>query len=243
MHLPRFYHRDLATGVLELDTGQSRHALASLRLRPGDPVELFDGRGGVARGKLAAESDKLPKKRRIAHVAVDQITHVPSASQPLTLVVAGCKGPRLGWMIEKLTELDVAAILLTDFDRSVVRVGDAHLDKLSLIAIEASKQCGRAWLPDIQRRSDLRSALAQLLGTALLIAEPAADVPHLAAWLQRQAPPRSSTAGVIGPEGGFSPEELEMLHTFGGRPVRLAPTTLRVETAAVAFAACWAASV
>ena len=148
MSLPRFYHEPLRPGELTLEPAEARHAAGARRLGAGDQVELFDGQGQVAIATL------LPTEARRARsgalrVLVSEVSRAPPPSAQLTLIVAACKGPRLTWMVEKCTELGVARILLADFERSVVRVGEAHLDKLRRTAIEACKQCRRAWLPEL----------------------------------------------------------------------------------------------
>ncbi len=246
---PWFFCPQLKTGRIELDDAESLHALGSLRLRPGEPLVLFDGQGHVAHGTLLpadAETNISAGRKPRRHgtprviVEVEHIEDMPPASRTLTLLVAGCKGPRLAWLVEKCTELGVTRIVLADFERSVVRAGEAHVEKLRRTAIEACKQCGRAWLPEITAGDTLPQFLTRDVPPALLLADPGAEAQPLAVWLAQHAG-LAHVAVVIGPEGGLTPAEIELCAHYGAARVRLAEHVLRVETAALAVAANWAA--
>lgn len=251
MSLPRLFCPDLTAPVVALSAEESRHALRSLRLRPGDAVELFDGRGTVALARLVAPGGAMRGSRAGVHARasarIEQRTGVAEPQEVLTLVVAGCKGARLDWLVEKCTELGVSSLLLTTFERSVVRCGPQHAVRLRRTALEACKQCRREWLPRIDACVDLSAALAQCRGE-LLIAHPAPFAQPIGQWLaSRCTLPRSShelarqMTAVIGPEGGLTDSELERLRQAGGQMVSLGDHTLRVETAAMALVANWAA--
>jgi 16S rRNA (uracil1498-N3)-methyltransferase len=241
---PRFYCPGLTPGTVTLSQVETRHALVSLRLRAGEVLTLFDGRGHVAHGTLEAERDRASdtgKRRKVrAVVTVRDVQTVPRPQRTLTLIVAASKGPRLTWMVEKLTELGVTRIVLADFECSVVHAGETHVEKLRRTAIEACKQCGRAWLPEIESGIALRDSVAPAGADHLLITHPDERAPSLGVWLREHAG-GTHLAVVVGPEGGLTPTELEMLETAGGLPARLGDHILRVETAAVAVAANWAA--
>ncbi len=165
VHEPWLFCPDLRTGPLVIDDTEARHALGSLRLRAGDALTLFDGRGHIARAALAIHESPTAaarahqsKRRQGAAVVVESISDVPAQDRTLTLLVAACKGPRLDWLIEKCTELGVTRIVLTEFARSVVHTGPQHTEKLRRTAIEACKQCGRAWLPLIETGVTLANA-------------------------------------------------------------------------------------
>jgi 16S rRNA (uracil1498-N3)-methyltransferase len=238
----RFYCAALAPGVITLDEAESRHALQSLRLRPGDEVMLFDGRGRLAHGILQPE-ETLGTRRshRSARLAVARVLCEPPPTRTLTLIVAGCKGPRLTWMIEKLTELGATRIVIAEFERSVVHVSKSHVAKLGRTAVEAAKQSQRVWLPEIICGVTLAETIHEQDADAMLIAHPAADVPVLAARLHGRELSEQRVTAVVGPEGGLTEAELRMLSEANGELVRLAPNVLRVETAAVSIAANWAA--
>ncbi len=247
MHTPWFYCPVLHAGLVELDEDQARHAQHSLRLRPGDKLTVFDGRGRVAEGTLqepattAAKARRHGRKTTLAHsVCVDEPKHIPASRHSLSLIVAACKGARLDWLVEKCTELGVANICLCDFERSVVHVGAQHVERLTRVAIEACKQCRRAWLPHLQIAASVRQAWEERQQSHLLVAHPDPAARRLGDYLWSLHPQLSRITVVIGPEGGLSPNELDSLSVAGAQTVRLAEYILRVETAAVAVAATWA---
>jgi 16S rRNA (uracil1498-N3)-methyltransferase len=236
------YCPTLQPGRNSLSASESQHAAQSLRLRPSDTVTLFDGLGHVGRGVLvsdppAAARPARSRQRKAPAVLVDAVETVPPPARTLTLIVPGCKGPRLDWLIEKGTELGVSRFILADFERSVVHVGPQHVGKLARTAIEACKQCHRARLPQIETVGSLAEALRAVAGETLLVAHMDAHAPTFA---QKSGPPHLAVA--IGPEGGLSPPELDALRAAGGQVVRLAEHVLRVETAALTVAAQWAAA-
>ena len=250
---PRFYCPQLASREVALDPAEAQHALRSLRLRPGDALTLFDGRGRVARavlkadppsasGSNSASMGRPPRRRPPRAVAmIESISELPPPQPALTLIVAACKGPRLDWLMEKCTELGIARLVLAEFVHSVVHVRPQHLSKLRRITIEACKQCGRAWLPELEAGIELAAAArAAAARGELFIADPADTAPRLGCRLAQHRPNFGHVAVVIGPEGGIAPEELALLADVGGQPVRLAKNILRVETACLAVAAVWA---
>jgi 16S rRNA (uracil1498-N3)-methyltransferase len=250
MSTPRFYCVELTPGLIPLDESESRHALQSLRLRAGDEVTLFDGRGRLAHGVLqdddSATAEQKPRRRgmpraRRALVAIERVLCESPPDRTLTLIVAGCKGARLTWMVEKLTELGTTRVTIAQFDRSVVRVGPAHARKLRRTAIEAAKQAQRVWLPEIGCGLTLEAAVADLPAGPLLVAHPQDEATPLSSRLLGHGPRHAHWTAVVGPEGGLTEDEVRLLSEAGGELVRLSPTILRVETAAVSLAANWAA--
>jgi len=240
---PRFFCADLAPGLVQLDQDQAKHALHSLRLRPGESVTLFDGCGRVAHGVLEDEPPAGRPKHRptTATVRIERVLAVPAPSRTLTLMTAACKGDRLDWLVEKCTELDVTRIILTEFERSVVRPGKRRVVKLRRRAVEACKQCRRVWLPKIESGVPLAWALGRVEHAALLVAHPDREAPLIGHWLHSHAASNADLAVVVGPAGGISDSELEMVASADAEPVRVADNILRVETAAVSIAANWAA--
>jgi len=249
MTAPRFYCPDLCVGQVALSEAEARHARASRRLQAGDEVTLFDGRGGMAHAQLAraggapntTRTTKKGRRETRLLATVEAIVRTPAAGQQLALIVAGCKGTRLDWLVEKCTELGVTRLHFAEFARSVVHVGAAHLEKLRRTAVEACKQCGRLWLPEIAAGGDLVAVVTASDADHLLVADPAETARPYGAWLQHHASGHS-VAAVVGPEGGLAVEELRVLTQAGAEPVCLGAHTLRVETAAVALAAGWSAA-
>ena len=248
MSKPRFYCAELTPGVVTLDASESKHARQSLRLRPGNEATLFDGRGRVAHGILGGTTDaETPRKRPRAgskvppaEFTVERVLCEPPPTKTLTLLVAGCKGPRLTWMVEKLTELGTTRVVIAEFARSIVHVGHTHAGKLRRTALEATKQSQRAWLPEITCGVGLVEALTDCAKGKLLAAHPLDDAPALLTRLHAHDLADDHLTAVVGPEGGLSDGEIAMLREVGAELVRLAPTILRVETAAISLAANWA---
>jgi len=246
MSVPRFYCGKLSPGVVTLDELQSRHAWSSLRLGPDDEVLVFDGAGAWARGTLVAnEGDKQRKSRRKVSIAVERVECESPPRHELIQIVSACKGPRLTWMIEKLTEIGVTGIVIAEFERSVVHVGAARVEKLRRTVIEAAKQSRRLWLPSIEAGVLLDDALAAVVSdgaaTNLLVAHPAEKAAAWADCLSRTSGAASRVVAVVGPEGGLTNNEIQKLSEANGRFVRLSRHILRVETAALSVAAAWAA--
>lgn len=171
---------------------------------------------------------------------VNEVRQAPAPTRSVSLVVAACKGPRLDWLVEKITELGVSRLILTDFDHSVVRVGPQHLDRLNRVALETCKQCRRAWRPRLELAPSPLDAAAARRDAALLVAHRQDEAPPLGVWLAQHGQAATDCVAVVGPEGGLSLHELDALRHAGGKFVRLGEHVLRVETAALAVAATWA---
>jgi 16S rRNA (uracil1498-N3)-methyltransferase len=219
--MPRFLVPDLAPGSeVDLPPGEARHAVRSRRLRAGDEVTLFDGRGRACRAEIV-KVDGARVAVRVGPADIDSVDR--------TVVIASAlpKGKRLPWMIQKLAELGVTEFLPMAFRRSVVRWSPSRAARMEKIAIEAAKQSDRSDLM-ILGAEVTPEELAGFSGPTF-VALPGAD-----RTLVEAAGVGAFARIVIGPEGGFAPGEIEKL---GAIPVSLGRTVLRVETAAVAAAA------
>lgn len=239
----RFFCHELHGSTVTLDEAETRHALQVLRLSAGAEVLLLDGAGGVARGALRAAG----KRQRTIEVDIVQRAQAPPPARALTLLVAGCKGARLDWLVEKCTELGVRSLVFAEFERSVVHVGENHLEKLQRTAIEACKQCGQRWLPQLRTGEPIDAAVRHWQrgpgggpAAQLLLCHPHEQSPRLGRLLAGRA--LTAAAAIIGPEGGLSEGEAQRFMAAGAEPVLLADELLRVETAAVAVAAVFAAA-
>jgi 16S rRNA (uracil1498-N3)-methyltransferase len=235
----RYFCPGLVPGSIELPAEESHHAATVIRSKAGEVVQLFDGAGGVATGIIEQVS-----RRRVV-VAVERITQVPwELNYRLTLAVAMSKSHRQGYMVEKCTELGVAAIWPVIAERSVAKPGDAAVEKWSRRAIEASKQSGRAWVPQVSPVLGFEEALAQVSGFSLaLLADVNPKAPGVLEVLEHSTSAREIIA-FVGPEGGWSETERALASAARLSLVRLSPTVLRAETAAVALcsAMCLASS-
>lgn len=231
MRPPRFYHSRLRTGELELAAGEARHATGARRLRPGDSALLFDGCGGEAPAVIV-------RCGRQTIVRVAEVRQMPRAAvHELTIVVAPPRTARQDMLVEKCTELGVAAIRPLRTVRGVAEVSGLRADRWRRIAIAAAKQSEQAWVPTIHEPAELDQVLAQLAGSDLiLLADPAPAAMPLAHLIPIR-PAGRRIAAVIGPEGGLTEEERRAAMDAGAQPCRITPTVLRIETAAIAVAA------
>ena len=197
---------------------EDRHHLERvLRLRPGEAVTVSDGLGGQRWCVLGAALALEPTAEGVRSV---------SPAPPLAVGFALAKGERPEWTVQKLTECGIDRIVPFVGVRSVVRWdrerADKNLLRLRRIAREAAMQCRRVWLPVVEPVTDFFSLAATPAGAAregVAIAETDGEPPDLARPFV-----------MVGPEGGWSPEE----RACGLPAVRLGAHVLRAETAAVA---------
>ena len=226
MSTPRFYHPDLTAGRLLLSPEESAHARKSRRLRPGDPVILFDGQGRQAAGRILTAA-------RAVEVDLDPPQIRPWPGPRLTIAAALPKSPRQDVLIEKCTELGVWAVWGVEFERGVVKPSAARRDKWNRTAIQAAKQSARTWLPKLELPVPFDEFITRIPNfDRCFIGDPAADPLSPADFAAAD-----SLLAVIGPEGGFTDAESSALHAAGGRPVAWGRFILRIETAAIAAAA------
>ncbi len=236
--VPRIYvEQGLRAGArLELPGTAAHHALRVLRLRAGDALTLFDGRGGEWSASVASAAGG-----RLA-VAIDA-WHDVERESPLrvTLVQGVSSGERMDATVQKATELGVAAIQPVLTQKSVVRLAAeraaARVAHWRRVAIAACEQCGRNRAPQIHPVVSLDDyCRAAPQGLRLLLSPDAQS--GLASAAARVDAPVTLAAG---PEAGFSAAEEAMLVTAGFVPVRLGPRVLRTETVAPAALAALAA--
>lgn len=230
MAIPRFYGgpEKLVCGTVRMSAEEARHAQTSRRLRAGDEVIVFDGQGGEGRGRLSVVDRQILEIRLEAVDYRAQDTHLQ-----VTIAASLPKGPRQDVLIEKCTELGVAAIWPVRCERSIVRPSGGRIEKLRRTAIEACKQSQRAWLPQITSPLSFDEVLlrAPAFGKCL-IADRSGDAAAL-----DSARAHDSVLVMIGPEGGFTDGELSAARSAGFAVAALGVTLLRTETAAIAAAA------
>ena len=224
---------------IALDHANSRHFLNVLRLKRGDEVELFDGRGATARCVIADASRGCVMLERQG-----EVQHRPPPRCRLILCACISKGKRMEWTIEKAVELGVAEILPIASDNSVVRMdeegGAEKRERWTRIAIDAARQCGTAWVPEIAEPMPLDAVLKRFAsasaGTALFAGALQPDAIPLRDALSaiRATGHKIETAvWFVGPEGDFSPAEYSALRAARIAFVSLGDLVLRTETAAI----------
>lgn len=219
-----------AGGLVRLPPGERRHIERVLRLGSGDDLVIFDGRGLEARAVIEAHPDGGWAARLI-----EEPRSVESALPACTVLLAAIKGDRLASTVEKLTELGAAGIVVFRADRSVRVAAEGLARRLTAHVESALKQCGRPRTPALMVCEDLESALHHVDPEASnWVLDPAAETGLVEGLTASEA---FSATLVVGPEGGLTDRELEMLATAGWRKARIAGWLLRSDTAAVAAAA------
>jgi 16S rRNA (uracil1498-N3)-methyltransferase len=221
---------------LLLSPDESHHLVNVNRARSGDAVVAFDGRGTEWLGTLT-RADK-----RSAVIRVNSRRTAPPLPHRLTLGQALPKGTAMDSIVRKATELGTARIVPLESARTQVHLEgdrqDRKVEKWQTAALEAAKQCGNPWLPDISPMERVIPFMESSHGYDLkLIAslQPGARSLKavLAAYRERHTKPPHTVLWLIGPEGDFSPEEMQASTGAGFEPVTLGPLVLRCETAAV----------
>lgn len=218
--------------TLVLSGAEAHHASQVLRLREGDSVTVLDGQGSKYHGRLEAIRSKE------CQVAVERIEKVPSRRCQLTLFQALPKGKLIEDIITKGTELGVSRIVPVLTERVVARIepGErvAKQEKWNRAAIEAVKQCGAAWLPNVEAPTELEPLLARKESFGLaLVASLEFDSRHPKYWIESSSKPISSACVWIGPEGDFTTDEYQAIRVSGALPISLGPLVLRTDTAAI----------
>jgi len=237
---PRFYAEDLSPEAVRLSVGEAHHALHVLRLPVGAEAELFDGRGGAARGRIAAAQHSAVDVRIEARQPV-----VPRHGPVVHVAFAVPKGRRLDWLLEKATELAAASLRPIVFQRSVAGVGTGRLSPTKrgrwlAHCLAAAKQSRLNWLPSLEDPLLLSDFLVhELTGPAGYIGVVGVvnGGSHPIREILARAPGGREVCLLIGPEGGLARAELADIVEAGFTPARLGRTTLRVETAAIALLA------
>jgi len=226
----RFYSPDpIVKGCLTLTGNEARHLSRVRRVGVGERVEVFDGRGSAHRAEV-----REIERNRVELVVLGDPLPDRSTRFKLTLATAVPKGERFDWLVEKATELGVARLVTILTERSVSDPRVTRIDRLRRLIIEASKQCGRNRLMTLETTTAWPTYINEELAEVRLFA-------HLEGGSAPARWPRlktgQSVALAIGPEGGFSDEEANAALAAGWQAIRLGPTILRVETAALAGAA------
>ncbi len=222
----RFYLPDFQQAALAAD--EAHHAIHVLRLKAGDTLNVFDGRGHEAQCAIAEIGRDSVRLKTL------QQSQTPPLPCRLTLAQAVPK-KSMDLIVQKATELGVTAIVPLISERTVVQLDEdaKKLDRWRAIALDACKQCNNNWLPEIlppQKAKDFLNAPGKF--DLKLIGSLQPDAQPLKQILADVKPPRTALV-VIGPEGDFTPAELSLAKSMGCLPLSLGPLVLRAETAAL----------
>lgn len=224
---------DLSGGArLPLDRAQANYLLNVLRRGPDDPVLLFNGRDGEWRARL------VPSGRKSADLVVVARTRSQTQRPDLHYLFAPLKSARLDYLAQKAVEMGAGTVcpVLTRYTQGE----RLNTDRLRANMIEAAEQCGILAVPGLADAARLPAALDSLAPDRLLVfCDEDAAIADPVAALRAAAPGMPPPLAVlVGPEGGFAPEEREMIAARSNTvALSLGPRILRADTAMVAVLA------
>ncbi len=222
---------NLAAGEVLLPPAEAEHARKVLRLAPGEPVALLDGRGRVGEGEVSRVD------RREVACRVAEVREAPRPRPRLVLCPGLLKGPAQEDLLVKLVELmaDEVRPLVTRRTVALARDAAARLTRWERLCGQALKQSGNPFLPALHPPAPLAEVLARAPGAArrLMLYEDDDRLPLAAAL----APAAGEVWALVGPEGGFAPEEVAQARAAGFLPCHLPGAILRAPTASLALAA------
>ena len=207
------------------------HARTTLRMGPGDRIKFIDGVGGL----YEAMFKTTDREQAVLHI-VGHINQLEPAFS-LTIAMGIVKGERYEWACQKGTELGATAFIPLVTERTEIKVKSPwkRLDRLQRIVVSACKQCQRAWFPILHEPLHLTDLDPEPFDLSVVFWEGPWTRPLTR--LGKTFPPRGSCLMVVGPVGGFSPEEAKTLKNRGCFLASLGPRILRTETAVAAGAA------
>jgi len=238
--IPRLYlDRPLRTGESVALAREACHYLhAVLRRNRGDSIIVFNGRGGEFHARIEHVDGK---RGQLAIEAYDPVSR--ELTPAVHIVQAACRNEKLEWMLQKCVELGAASVQIARSQRAELRLPaerrDKRLARWRKIVIEASEQCGRTLIPSVRWHERLGDIEAR--GLCLCLHPAGANSwPELCPCIRAS----DDITLAIGPEGGWSPSDLQVLREMGFRPMAFGPRILRTETAAAALLAaiqgvCW----
>ena len=219
-----------------LSPDESHHLVAVNRARPGDTVVAFDGRGTEWICELAAD------RKNAAVLKVRFLQKAKPLPYEITLGQALPKGTSMDSIVRKATEIGAARIVPLESERTQVHLdadrSDKKIDKWQTAALEAAKQCGNPFIPEIAPVQTASAFMETTRGYDLkLIAslQPGAKSLKsvLAGFTAAQGRPPKKVLWLVGPEGDFTPAEMSLSKSAGFEPITLGPLVLRCETAAI----------
>lgn len=240
----RFYAKPEAflhtPGQVTLSEEESRHLRDVLRLRAGDEAYVFDGEGR----EFACVVREVGGRREGATLEVREPAEPPSPESPLelTLALSMLKGENFDFVLKKATELGISRIAPVVTMRAILRPRDEHdarrrAERWRRLALEAAKQCGRARVPAIEVPVNFAAFVRrnrQADAVHVLFAERGGS-PLESSYSAATRP--SAVVALVGPEGGWADEEVELARAHGWHVVTLGGRTLRAETAAMTICA------
>ncbi|MCE2997812.1 MAG: 16S rRNA (uracil(1498)-N(3))-methyltransferase [Cyclobacteriaceae bacterium] len=215
-----FYLPGIADGIQYLDAEESRHAVKVLRMEAGDPITLADGKG-----TWYYSSIKNADAKKCTFEVLEK-KHFPKRDYSIHLAIAPTKNAdRIEWLVEKNVEMGIDEISFMQCQTSERK--NINIERIEKIAISAMKQSQQAWMPVIHPLKPFREII-QYQADQKFIGYVDATNPH---HLKALAQPKRKYLILIGPEGDFSNEELELAQKNGFEKISLGTNRLRTETA------------
>ena len=199
---------------------EAKHAMRVKRVRVGERILGLDGAGTLVEGEVTSLGKELT-------VEIIETTEAPAPYPAIEVWAPTPKGTRSGDLVDTLTQVGAASWVPMRTNRSVSSLSEAKRARLVRVAVEACKQSRRAWLLEIAREASLAQALDCDDGTALVIAEQSGEVVDAA-----QVGDADRIRLLIGPEGGFTEEEIAQAKQAGASVRSLGPHVMRIEVAA-----------
>ena len=224
-----FVEGPLAPGQrIALPEDAAAHLVRVLRLQAGDACVLFNGDGHDYAARITAANKRGVDAELLSARAVDN-----ESPLRITLLQGIARGEKMDWILQKATELGIAAVVPVHSERSEVKLDGERAGKRAAhwrsVLASACEQCGRARVPALAAPQPLREATAALPDAPRFLLDPEAG--------QAIATLSALTDGcvlAVGPEGGWSPRDREVLRAAGFTGLRLGPRILRTETAGIA---------
>jgi 16S rRNA (uracil1498-N3)-methyltransferase len=217
--------------TIKLDREATHHLIHVLRLTVNDSVILFNGRGGEFLGEIVLIGKN---EAQITLKKFNEIEREPSSHIHLLPCIINAQN--MDFLIQKAVEIGVSHITPLISERSQFKLTKDHIAKRSdhwgKIIVNACEQCGRNQLPQLDAPINMVSVLQQIKEECKLILDPLSSTTF--SQIQNRS---SSVAILIGPEGGWSGEEIQLAETASFQRVQLGPRILRTETAAIAIMA------
>lgn len=225
MALSLFFVDELNTGNLQLDEDTSKHMISVLRMKIGDEVLLTDGKGNKANAQIVDDN----RKRCV--VQVDAVETEEASKPTVSIAISIVKNSsRFEWFLEKATEIGVNEIIPLLCDRTEKE--KFRYDRMKGILTSALLQSQQAWLPDLHEPKPFAQVVKNATQENKFIAHCLPNEKTQLSSITRS----SSSLILIGPEGDFTPAEIELALTNGFTPVALGNTRLRTETAGIVAA-------
>jgi 16S rRNA (uracil1498-N3)-methyltransferase len=217
-----FYQPDIAQGILHLDPDESRHAVKVLRLKTGDSIELTDGQGFLYKALI---TEANPQK---CSFSIREKKEIPLRKFIISIAIAPTKNmDRIEWFVEKVVEIGIDKIHLLLCKNSERK--NVNPERLHKIAISAMKQSGQARLPQITEMIPFKEIMSHEAAQKFICYVDITNPDQL----KSLAAAKQSYLVLIGPEGDFSKEEIELAMEHDFKKVSLGPNRLRTETAAL----------